>query len=308
MEYHNPVLRQLSVDYLVTNPNGTYVDVTYGGGGHSRCILEKLDQGRLIAFDQDSDAQSQLLEDERFTFVASNFKNLNRFLKYHQAFPVDGILADLGVSSHQFDTPERGFSYREDGVLDMRMNAQTGKTAQDIVNQYDEKALSDIFYRYGELSDGRTLARRILKAREEQPITTTGQLVEALKPSLIRGKENKSLSKIFQAIRIEVNQEMAVLESFLTQSLDALKEGGRLVVIAYHSLEDRLVKNFMRSGNLAGEVEKDFYGNPQTPFKLVTRKAIQPDIEEITINPRARSAKLRVAEKITPVNHGNHLP
>lgn len=308
MEYHNPVLRQLSVDYLVTNPNGTYVDVTYGGGGHSRCILEKLDQGRLIAFDQDSDAQSQLLEDERFTFVASNFKNLNRFLKYHQAFPVDGILADLGVSSHQFDTPERGFSYREDGVLDMRMNTQTGKTAQDIVNQYDEKALSDIFYRYGELSDGRTLARRILKTREEQPITTTGQLVEALKPSLIRGKENKSLSKIFQAIRIEVNQEMAVLESFLTQSLDALKEGGRLVVIAYHSLEDRLVKNFMRSGNLAGEVEKDFYGNPQTPFKLVTRKAIQPDIEEITINPRARSAKLRVAEKITPVNHGNHLP
>ena len=308
MEYHNPVLRQLSVDYLVTNPNGTYVDVTYGGGGHSRCILEKLDQGRLIAFDQDSDAKSQLLEDERFTFVASNFKNLNRFLKYHQAFPVDGILADLGVSSHQFDTPERGFSYREDGVLDMRMNTQTGKTAQDIVNQYDEKALSDIFYRYGELSDGRTLARRILKAREEQPITTTGQLVEALKPSLIRGKENKSLSKIFQAIRIEVNQEMAVLESFLTQSLDALKEGGRLVVIAYHSLEDRLVKNFMRSGNLAGEVEKDFYGNPQTPFKLVTRKAIQPDIEEITINPRARSAKLRVAEKITPVNHGNHLP
>ena len=308
MEYHNPVLRQLSVDYLVTNPNGTYVDVTYGGGGHSRCILEKLDQGRLIAFDQDSDAQSQLLEDERFTFVASNFKNLNRFLKYHQAFPVDGILADLGVSSHQFDTPERGFSYREDGVLDMRMNTQTGKTAQDIVNQYDEKALSDIFYRYGELSDGRTLARRILKAREEEPITTTGQLVEALKPSLIRGKENKSLSKIFQAIRIEVNQEMAVLESFLTQSLDALKEGGRLVVIAYHSLEDRLVKNFMRSGNLAGEVEKDFYGNPQTPFKLVTRKAIQPDIEEITINPRARSAKLRVAEKITPVNHGNHLP
>ena len=308
MEYHNPVLRQLSVDYLVTNPNGTYVDVTYGGGGHSRCILEKLDQGRLIAFDQDSDAQSQLLEDERFTFVASNFKNLNRFLKYHQAFPVDGILADLGVSSHQFDTPERGFSYREDGILDMRMNTQTGKTAQDIVNQYDEKVLSDIFYRYGELSDGRTLARRILKAREEQPITTTGQLVEALKPSLIRGKENKSLSKIFQAIRIEVNQEMAVLESFLTQSLDALKEGGRLVVIAYHSLEDRLVKNFMRSGNLAGEVEKDFYGNPQTPFKLVTRKAIQPDIEEITINPRARSAKLRVAEKITPVNHGNHLP
>ncbi|MBQ1780986.1 MAG: 16S rRNA (cytosine(1402)-N(4))-methyltransferase RsmH [Bacteroidales bacterium] len=307
MEYHNPVLRQLSVDYLVNDPNGTYVDVTYGGGGHSRCILDKLDQGRLIAFDQDADAQSQLIEDNRLTFVASNFKNLGRFLKYHQAYPVDGILADLGVSSHQFDTPERGFSYREDGVLDMRMNRQTGNSAQDIINQYDEKALSDIFYRYGELSDGRALARRIIKAREDQPITTTQQLVDVLKPALIRGKENKSLSKIFQAIRIEVNQEMSVLESFLEQTVDALKVGGRLVIISYHSLEDRMVKNFMRAGNLSGEVEKDFYGNPQTPFKLITRKAIQPDNEEINVNPRARSAKLRVAEKIIPVNHGNHI-
>lgn len=307
MEYHNPVLRQLSVDYLVNDPNGTYVDVTYGGGGHSRCILDKLDQGRLIAFDQDADAQSQLIEDNRLTFVASNFKNLGRFLKYHQAYPVDGILADLGVSSHQFDTPERGFSYREDGVLDMRMNRQTGNSAQDIINQYDEKALSNIFYRYGELSDGRALARRIIKAREDQPITTTQQLVDVLKPALIRGKENKSLSKIFQAIRIEVNQEMSVLESFLEQTVDALKVGGRLVIISYHSLEDRMVKNFMRAGNLSGEVEKDFYGNPQTPFKLITRKAIQPDNEEINVNPRARSAKLRVAEKIIPVNHGNHI-
>ena len=307
MEYHNPVLRQLSIDYLVTNPDGIYVDVTYGGGGHSRAILEKLNGGRLIAFDQDADAQSQLIDDERFTFVASNFKNLGRFLKYHQAYPVDGILADLGVSSHQFDTPERGFSYREDGALDMRMNTQSGKSAQDIVNQYDEKALSDIFYRYGELPDGRALARRIIKAREEQPILTTGQLVEALRPSLLRGKENKSLSKIFQAIRIEVNQEMSVLETFLTQTVDALKVGGRLVIISYHSLEDRMVKNFMRSGNLDGEVEKDFYGNPQTPFKLVTKKAVQPDMEEISVNPRARSAKLRVAEKINPVNHGNNL-
>lgn len=307
MEYHNPVLRQLSVDYLVTNPNGVYVDVTYGGGGHSRCILEKLDQGRLIAFDQDVDAQSQLIEDEKFTFVASNFKNLSRFLKYHQAYPVDGILADLGVSSHQFDTPERGFSYREDGELDMRMNRQTGTSAQDVINQYDEKALSDVFYRYGELSDGRALARRILKARDEQPITTTQQLVEVLKPALIRGKENKSLSKIFQAIRIEVNQEMSVLESFLEQTIDALKVGGRLVIISYHSLEDRMVKNFMRAGNLSGEVEKDFFGNPQTPFKLITRKAIQPDNEEINNNPRARSAKLRVAEKIIPVYHGNNI-
>ena len=307
MEYHNPVLRQLSVDYLVSDPNGVYVDVTYGGGGHSRTIMEKLDQGRLVAFDQDADAQSQLIEDERFTFVASNFKNLSRFLKYHQAYPVDGILADLGVSSHQFDTPERGFSYREDGALDMRMNTQSGKSAQDVINQYDEKALSDIFYRYGELSDGRALARRILKAREEQPILTTQQLVEVLRPALLRGKENKSLSKIFQAIRIEVNQEMSVLEDFLTQTVDALKVGGRLVIISYHSLEDRLVKNFMRSGRLDGEVEKDFFGNPLTPFKLITRKAIQPEDEEINDNPRARSAKLRVAEKIEPVNHGNHI-
>lgn len=307
MKYHNPVLLQPSVDYLVTNPDGVYVDVTYGGGGHSHAIMDKLRDGRLVAFDQDADVQSQLIDDERFTFVASNFKNLGRFLKYHQAYPVDGILADLGVSSHQFDTPERGFSYREDGVLDMRMNTQSGKSAQDVVNQYDEKALSDIFYRYGELSDGRTLARRIIKAREEQPITTTQQLVEALRPSLLRGKENKSLSKIFQAIRIEVNQEMSVLEAFLTQTVDALKVGGRLVVISYHSLEDRMVKNFMRSGNLDGKVEKDFYGNPQTPFKLVTKKAVQPDMEEISVNPRARSAKLRVAEKINPVNHGNNL-
>lgn len=307
MEYHNPVLRQLSVDYLVTNPDGIYVDVTYGGGGHSRTILEKLHNGRLVAFDQDADVQSQLVEDERFTFVASNFKNLSRFLKYHQAYPVDGILADLGVSSHQFDTPERGFSYREDGILDMRMNTQSDKSAQDIVNQYDEKALSNIFYRYGELSDGRALARRIIKVREEQPILTTQQLVEALRPSLLRGKENKSLSRIFQAIRIEVNQEMSVLESFLTQTIDALKVGGRLVIISYHSLEDRMVKSFMRSGNLNGEVEKDFYGNPLTPFKLVTRKAIQPDMEEISVNTRARSARLRVAEKISPVDHGNNL-
>ncbi len=307
MEYHNPVLRQLSVDYLVSDPNGVYVDVTYGGGGHSRTIMEKLEQGRLIAFDQDADAQSQLIEDERFTFVASNFKNLGRFLKYHQAYPVNGILADLGVSSHQFDTPGRGFSYREDGALDMRMNTQSGKSAQDVINQYDEKALSDIFYRYGELSDGRALARRILKAREGQPLLTTQQLVEVLRPALPRGKENKSLSKIFQAIRIEVNQEMSVLEEFLTQTTDALKIGGRLVVISYHSLEDRLVKNFMRSGRLDGEIEKDFYGNPLTPFKLITRKAVQPGEEEINDNPRARSAKLRVAEKTEPVNHGNHI-
>ena len=307
MEYHNPVLLQPSVDYLVTNPDGVYVDVTYGGGGHSREILGRIGGGRLIAFDQDSDAQANLIEDERFTFVPSNFKNLSRFLKYHQAYPVDGILADLGVSSHQFDTPERGFSYREDGQLDMRMNTQSGKSAQDIVNQYDEQALSQIFYRYGELSDGRALARRIIKAREEKPITTTQELVEALKPSLPRGRENKSLSRIFQALRIEVNQEMEALEALLTQTVDALKVGGRLVVISYHSLEDRMVKNFMRAGNLSGEVEKDFYGTPLTPFKLITRKAVVPDDEEINLNSRARSAKLRVAEKIIPASNGNDI-
>ena len=307
MEYHNPVLLQLSVDNMVTDSCGTYVDVTYGGGGHSREILRRLTSGRLVAFDQDSDTQANLVEDERFTFVPSNFKNLTRFLKYHQAYPVDGILADLGVSSHQFDTPERGFSYREDGQLDMRMNTNSGKSAQDIVNQYDEQALSQVFYRYGELSDGRALARRIVKARQERPITTTQELVEVLKPSLPRGRENKSLSRIFQALRIEVNQEMEALEAFLSQTVDALKVGGRLVVISYHSLEDRLVKNFMRAGNFSGEVEKDFYGNPLTPFKLVTRKAIVPDDEEINLNPRARSAKLRVAEKINPVSHGNNI-
>lgn len=297
MEYHNPVLLQLSVDNMVTDSCGTYVDVTYGGGGHSREILRRLTSGRLVAFDQDSDAQANLVEDERFTFVPSNFKNLTRFLKYHQAYPVDGILADLGVSSHQFDTPERGFSYREDGQLDMRMNTNTGKSAQDIVNQYDEQALSQVFYRYGELSDGRALARRIVKARQERPITTTQELVEVLKPSLPRGRENKSLSRIFQALRIEVNQEMEALEAFLSQTVDALKVGGRLVVISYHSLEDRLVKNFMKSGNFEGKVEKDFYGNPLCPFTLVTRKPIVPDEQEIEENSRARSAKLRIAEK-----------
>ena len=307
MTYHNPVLLQSSVDYLVTNPDGTYVDVTYGGGGHSREILGRIGQGRLIAFDQDSDAQANLIEDDRFTFVSSNFKNLMRFLKYHQSYLVDGILADLGVSSHQFDTPERGFSYREDGVLDMRMNTNAGKSAQDIVNQYDEQALSQVLYHYGELSNGRVLARRIVKAREERPITTTQDLVEVLKPSLPRGRENKSLSRIFQALRIEVNQEMEALESFLSQTIDSLKVGGRLVVISYHSLEDRMVKNFMHAGNFAGEVKKDFYGNPLTPFKLVTRKALVPDDEEINLNPRARSAKLRVAEKINYGSHGNNI-
>lgn len=309
MSYHNPVLLRPSVDALVWNPSGTYVDVTFGGGGHSRAILDKLDAaGRLIAFDQDADSRANIPDDSRFQFVPSNFKNLTRFLQYYNAYPVDGILADLGISSHQIDTPDRGFSYSKDGALDMRMNAQTGSSACDVVNNYDEAQLSRLFYTYGELTEGRRLARQIVKMRAEQPIETTLQLAEALKPCLPKGKENKYLSKIFQAIRIEVNKEMEVLESFLLQTVAALNPGGRLVVIAYHSLEDRMVKNFMRAGNLAGEVEKDFFGNPLTPFKLISRKAITPDPEETLTNPRARSAKLRIAEKIIVTPHEIHNP
>ncbi|MCR4680266.1 MAG: 16S rRNA (cytosine(1402)-N(4))-methyltransferase RsmH [Bacteroidales bacterium] len=309
MSYHNPVLLQPSIDYLIQNPSGIYVDVTFGGGGHSRAILEKLDKGgRLVAFDQDPDSRQNAPEDPRFQFVASNFKNLTRFLQYHQACPVDGILADLGVSSHQIDTPDRGFSYSREGALDMRMNNQAGTTAKEIVNGYDEAQLSRLFYAYGELSEGRRLAKQIVRVRAEQPIETTSQLADILKPCLPKGKENKFLSKVFQALRIEVNKEMEVLESFLMQTADVLKPEGRLVIIAYHSLEDRLVKNYMRSGNLTGEVQKDFFGNPLTPFKLVTRKAITPDQTETLTNPRARSAKLRVAEKIIVTPHEPHNP
>jgi len=309
MSYHNPVLLHDSVDALVQNPSGTYVDVTFGGGGHSRAILDKLGpEGRLIAFDQDADSQANLIDDARFQFVPSNFKNLTRFLQYYNVYPVAGILADLGISSHQIDTPERGFSYSKEGALDMRMNAQSGMSARDVVNDYDEQQLSRVFYNYGELTDGRRLARAIVKARAEQPIETTIQLAEVLKPCLPKGKENKFLSKIFQALRIEVNKEMEVLESFLTQTVAALNPGGRLVIIAYHSLEDRMVKNFMRSGDLSGEVKKDFFGNPLTPFRLVSRKAIIPTDEETLTNPRARSAKLRIAEKIIVTAHEIHNP
>lgn len=308
MNYHNPVLLQTCIDNLITNPSGTYVDVTFGGGGHSRAILNTINsEGKLLAFDQDEDSHANLIDDERFQFVPSNFKNLTRFLQYHRAYPVDGILADLGISSHQIDTAERGFSYSKDGILDMRMNTQAGISAREIINEWDEQQLSRIFFTYGELREGRQLARQIIKKRAEQSIDTTLQLSEVLKACLPKGKENKYLSKIFQALRIEVNKEMEVLESFLTQTTAALKPGGRLVIISYHSLEDRLVKNFMRSGNLNGEVEKDFFGNPLTPFKLISRKAIIPDEEEIMTNPRARSAKLRIAEKIIVTPNGiNH--
>jgi 16S rRNA (cytosine1402-N4)-methyltransferase len=296
--YHNPVLLTDSIEKLVTQQNGIYVDVTFGGGGHSIKILEKLnDDGRLLAFDQDSDSANNIIEDSRFQFIPHNFRHLKKFLQYYQAYPVNGILADLGVSSHQFDTPQRGFSYRFEGSLDMRMNKNKGLSAQDIINGYSEERLSNLLFKYGELINARRIAAQIVKARNVKEITTTTQLVNSLIPLLPQGKENKPLSQIFQALRIEVNQEMEVLEEFLSQTLDALKPGGRLVVISYHSLEDRLVKSFMKAGNFTGIVDKDFFGNPLTPFKLITRKAIIPSDEEIALNPRARSAKLRIAER-----------
>lgn len=298
MSYHNPVLLAESVQQLVTNPSGLYIDVTFGGGGHSWKILETLDpDGRLLAFDQDPDASKNAIDDERFQFVPSNFRHLKKFAQYYKFCPADGILADLGVSSYQFDTAERGFSHRFDGDLDMRMNKQKGVSAREIINGYSPERLASVFYTYGELPNGKQLARQIVGEREKTEISTTGQLVAAVTPLLPKGKENKVLSQLFQAIRIEVNDEMTVLQEFLNQTVECLKPGGRLVVIAYHSLEDRMVKNFMRSGKFEGEVEKDFFGNPLTPFNLISRKAIVPDKDEIAINPRARSAKLRVAEK-----------
>lgn len=295
--YHNPVLLEASVEGLVQNVSGTYVDVTFGGGGHSRRILEKLgEEGRLVAFDQDPDSAANVPADSRFQFVPSNFSHLKKFLQYYNAYPVDGILADLGVSSHQFDTAERGFSHRMEGSLDMRMNSSNGLTAYQIVNEYPVERLTNIFRQYGELVEARQIALLIEKNRA-QKINTTTELAEVVAPALPRGKENKVLSQIFQALRIEVNHELEVLQELLMQSAEALKTGGRLVVISYHSLEDRLVKNFMKSGNFEGKVVKDFYGNPLCPFTLVTRKPIVPDEQEIEENSRARSAKLRIAEK-----------
>ncbi|MBP5400923.1 MAG: 16S rRNA (cytosine(1402)-N(4))-methyltransferase RsmH [Bacteroidales bacterium] len=295
--YHNPVLLHPSVEGMVTNPDGIYVDVTFGGGGHSALILQKLSpKGRLIAFDQDPDAVANVPQDPRFQFVPSNFSNLKKFIQYYNGCPTDGILADLGVSSHQFDTPARGFSHRFEGDLDMRMNSSRGLTAAEVVNRYPVAALADLFYKYGELANARQIAARIEECRET-PIRTTTDLVNVLAPLLPHGKENKTLSQVFQALRIEVNDEMEVLRSFLTQAAEVLKPGGRLAVISYHSLEDRLVKNFMKAGNFEGNIEKDFYGNPLTPFELITRKAVVPDDEEIGANPRARSAKLRIAAR-----------
>lgn len=298
LTYHVPVLLKESVDGMNICPNGTYVDVTFGGGGHSREILSRLEKdGRLLGFDQDEDAERNIVDDPRFIFVRSNFRYLHNFLRYHDIEKVDAILADLGVSSHHFDDSERGFSFRFDGALDMRMNKRAGLTAADVVNTYAEERLAAIFYLYGELKNSRKLASVIVKARTNGQVKTIGEFLEIVKPLFGREREKKELAKVFQALRIEVNQEMEALKEMLTAATEALKPRGRLVVITYHSLEDRMVKNIMKTGNVEGKTTQDFFGNLQTPFKLVNNKVIVPDEEEIERNPRSRSAKLRIAEK-----------
>ncbi len=297
--YHIPVLLSEAVEMLSIRPDGVYVDLTFGGGGHSRRILSHLSPaGRLFSLDQDPDAAANAPVDDRFTFVASNFRFVRGALRLRGVEAVDGILADLGVSSHHFDTAERGFSFRADSELDMRMNNRSGRTAADVVNTYTNDALSEIFSSWGELDTTWKIANCIVRARERQPIATTRQLVEAVRPVTPAKEESKFLTKLFQALRIEVNGEMEALKMALEQSLRLLRPGGRLAVISYHSLEDRIVKNFMRSGNCEGVVEKDFFGRQSTPFELVTRKPILPAAEEVARNPRSRSARMRVAEKI----------
>ncbi len=298
LTYHIPVLLKESVDAMEIRPDGTYVDVTFGGGGHSREILSRLgDGGRLLGFDQDEDAERNIVDDPHFTFVRSNFRYLSNFLRYHNIEGVDAILADLGVSSHHFDDSERGFSFRFDGALDMRMNKRAGNTAADVINTYEEERLADIFYLYGELKNSRKLASALVKARAKQPIRTIGEFLEIIKPFFGREREKKEFAKVFQSLRIEVNQEMEALKEMLTAATEALRPGGRLVVITYHSLEDRMVKNLMKTGNVEGKATQDFFGNLQTPFRLINNKVIVPDEEEIERNPRSRSAKLRIAEK-----------
>ncbi len=298
MEYHNPVLLHPTVDGLNIKPDGVYVDVTFGGGGHSKEILKRLGpNGKLFAFDQDEDALANALPDERFTLINENFRFIKRFLRFHGVKEVDGILADLGVSSHQFDVPERGFSTRFDAELDMRMSQKNDLNAYRVVNEYEEQDLRRVFFDYGELKNAPVLARTIVEARKDYPIKTTDELKEVLKKYLPEKVKNKILAQIYQAIRIEVNQEMDVLKEFIEQSLEILKPGGRFSVISYHSLEDRLVKRFIKNGMFEGEPERDFFGNFSVPFKTIG-KLIVPDNEEIKINNRARSAKLRIAEKV----------
>jgi len=297
-QYHNPVLLQASLEGLRIRPDGTYADVTFGGGGHSRAILEELnEEGRLLGFDQDTDALRNSIEDSRFDFVAANFSHLTQYLKYHKIEKLDGILADFGVSSHQFDTQERGFSIRTDARLDMRMNQAQSLDAHEVINTYTEERLRSLFFEYGELKNSKSVAKKIVAAREEKDIVTTMNLIELVRPLVPQRIENKILAQLFQALRIEVNNELEVLKSFLIQATEALAKGGRLVCISYHSLEDRLVKRFIQTGSFDGELEKDFYGNPIKPLSKIG-KLIIPSPEEIKDNGRARSAKLRIAEKI----------
>ncbi|MBQ6068118.1 MAG: 16S rRNA (cytosine(1402)-N(4))-methyltransferase RsmH [Bacteroidales bacterium] len=297
MDYHRPVMLNECIEGLNLRPDGTYVDATYGGGGHSRAIMSRLGVGgRLLAFDQDADAAANAIDDPRFTFVHENFRHMKAFLRLNGVRKVDGILADLGVSSHQLDVAERGFSTRYEGALDLRMDQRQELTARDIVNSADEKELCRLFRLYGELPNAYQMAKAVVAARANRAIETTTDLCEAVRRQLPRGLENKYLAMLFQALRVEVNGELDALQALLKQAVELLQPGGRIVVMSYHSLEDRLVKNFFKTGNFEGVLEKDFYGNPLVPLKMVTRKAVTASDDEVERNSRARSAKLRVAE------------
>lgn len=297
--YHIPALLNECIEGLNINPDGIYVDATFGGGGHSRAIVNNLgNKGHLYSFDQDQDAIANAIDDPRFTFVYSNFAYITNFMRFHGVKHADGILADLGVSFHHFDESDRGFSFRFDGILDMRMNQRGGKDARWILANYSEEQLAQIFYLYGELKTSRKIANAIVKSRNNKTINTTGELLDIIKPFIKPAQEKKELAQVFQALRIEVNNEIDVLKSFLNQTIKVLKPGGRIVILTYHSLEDRLVKNFFKSGNIEGKVEKDFFGKVNSPFRLINNKVIVASEEEVARNPRARSAKLRIAEKI----------
>ena len=296
--YHVPVLLDESINGLNLHPDGVYIDVTFGGGGHSREILCRLPQGsRLFSFDQDADAERNIVDDDRFTFVRSNFRYLKNWMRYYEIDHIDGLLADLGVSSHHFDDESRGFSFRFDAPLDMRMNKRADKTAADIVAEYDEEALADIFYLYGELKNSRRIASALVKARQQHAIATTQDFLHVVEPFFKREREKKDMARLFQALRIEVNHEMEALKEMLAAATQLLAPGGRLSVITYHSLEDRIVKNVMKTGNAEGKMIQDFYGRIETPYRLVNNKVIVPTDEEQQRNPRSRSAKLRIAEK-----------
>jgi len=296
--YHVPVLLKESVDGLDIVPDGIYVDVTFGGGGHSREILSRLgENGHLYSFDQDEDAEKNILNDNRFTFVRSNFRYLRNWMRYYGIEQIDGLLADLGVSSHHFDDETRGFSFRFDAPLDMRMNKRSGVTAAEILNTYDEEQLANIFYIYGELKNARKIAASIIKARGEKPIVTTGDLMQITENLFMRERVKKETAKLFQALRIQVNHEMEALKEMLYGAQEVLREGGRLSVITYHSLEDRIVKNIIKAGNVEGKVKQDFFGRTEAPFRQISNKVIVPNEEEQLCNPRSRSAKLRIAEK-----------